>query len=303
MNANDCDRFQSLHQRYLTELTLRGKSPKTIALYTRCLRQVSDFFDTCPDQLSTEQLRLYLMHLVEHRSWSLVKIARNALQSFYQYVLGKPWEYVPIAKPPKVQSLQDVLSLDEIGRLISHTRKLSYQVYFLTTYSLGLRLGESLNLTIADVDSHLMRVHVRCGKGKKDRFVPLPLMTLKALRRYWATHRHPDLLFPGGHPPHASVVTSGKPRVMDRGGVQKAIKQVALDCGIRKHVHIHSLRHSFATHLLENGVNLRSIQNLLGHASPVTTARYTRMTQEAQQNSALMINALVDRLQVNWVNP
>ncbi|WP_449287761.1 tyrosine-type recombinase/integrase [Marinobacter salarius] len=302
MNTHDHDRFQALHQRYLAELTLRGKSPKTIDLYTRCLRQVSEHFDTCPDQLSTDQLRQYFMHLVQHRSWSLVKIARNALQSFYQYVLGKPWEYVPIAKPPKVQTLQDVLSLDEVGRLISHTRKLSYQVYFLTTYSLGLRLSEALNLTIADVDSHLMRVHVRCGKGKKDRFVPLPLMTLKALRRYWATHRHPDLLFPGGQPPYDSVAVSGKPRVMDRGGVQKAIKLVALDCGIRKHVHIHSLRHSFATHLLENGVNLRSIQTLLGHASPVTTARYTRMTHEAQQNSALMINAMVDRLQVDWVS-
>jgi len=297
MNTHEHTRFQALHQRYLTELTLRGKSPKTIDLYTRCLRQVSDHFDTCPDQLSTDQLQQYFMHLVEHRSWSLVKIARNALQSFYQYVLGKPWECVPIAKPPKVQTLQDVLSLDEVGRLISHTRKLSYQVYFLTTYSLGLRLSEALNLTIADVDSHLMRVHIRCGKGRKDRFVPLPLMTLKALRRYWATHRHPDLLFPGGQPPFEV----DESRIMARGGVQTAIKQVARDCGIRKHVHVHSLRHSFATHLLENGVNLRSIQTLLGHASPVTTARYTRMTHEAQQNSALMINALVDRLQVDWV--
>lgn len=297
MDANEHARFQSLYQRYLTELTLRGKSPKTIDMYARCLRQVGDFFDTSPDQLSTDQLSQYFMHLVEHRSWSLVKIARNALQSFFDYVLNRPWEYVPIVKPPKVQTLQDVLSLDEVGRLISHTRKLSYQVYFLTTYSLGLRLSESLNLTIADVDSHLMRVHVRSGKGKKDRFVPLPLMTLKALRRYWATHRHPDLLFPGGQPPFQA----GESRIMARAGVQKAIKQVARGCGIRKHVHIHSLRHSFATHLLENGVNLRSIQTLLGHASPVTTARYTRMTQEAQQNSALMINALVDQLQVSWV--
>ncbi|AXS83822.1 tyrosine-type recombinase/integrase [Marinobacter sp. Arc7-DN-1] len=214
MNTHEQTRFQALQQRYLTELTLRVKSPKTIDLYTRCLRQVSDHFDTCPDQLSTDQLQQYVMYLVEHRSWSLVKIARNALQRFYQYVLGKPWDYVPIAKPPKVQTRQDVLSLNEIGRLISHTRKLSYQVCFLTTYSLGLRLSESLNLTIADVDSHLMRVHVRCGKGRKDRFVPLLLMTLKALRRYWTTHRHPDLLFPGGQPPFEG----GESRIMARAG-------------------------------------------------------------------------------------
>lgn len=299
MNAQDHARFQFLYQRYLTELTLRGKSTKTIDLYSRCLRQVSDYFDTCPDQLSTDQLRQYFMHLVEHRSWSLVKIARNAIQSFFQYVLERPWEYVPIVRAPKVQTLQDVLSQQEVGELISRTRKLSYQVYFLTTYSLGLRLSEALHLTVADVDSHLMRVHVRCGKGRKDRFIPLPLVTLEALRRYWATHRHPELIFPGGKPPFDPA--ERKPPVMARGGIQKAIKLVARDCGIRKNVHIHSLRHSFATHLLEDGVNLRSIQTLLGHASPVTTARYTRMTAEAQQNSALMINALVARLRIDWV--
>lgn len=301
MNAQDRARFQSLYQRYLTELTLRGKSDKTIDLYARCLRQICEYFDTCPDQLGTDQLQQYFMYLVEHRSWSLVKIARNAMQSFFQYVLERPWDYVPIVKSPRVQALQDVLSQQEVGELINRTCKLSYQVYFLTTYSLGLRLSEALHLTVADVDSHLMRVHVRCGKGKKDRFIPLPLMTLKALRRYWATHRHPELIFPGGKPPFDPVPARCQPRVMDRGGVQKAIKQVARDCGIRKNVHIHSLRHSFATHLLENGVNLRSIQTLLGHASPVTTARYTRMTAEAQQNSALMINALVERLRIDWV--
>lgn len=105
MNFNETARFQDLHQRYLTELTLRGKSPKTIDLYTRCLRQVCDFFDTCPDQLSTDQLQQYFMHLVEHRSWSLVKIARNALQSFYQYVLSmcsaSPGSMSPSPSPPR----------------------------------------------------------------------------------------------------------------------------------------------------------------------------------------------------------
>jgi site-specific recombinase XerD len=106
------------------------------------------------------------------------------------------------------------------------------------------------------------------------------------------------LLFPGGKPPHQR---DGKLMVMDRGGLQKAIKIVAKECGISKNVHIHTLRHSFATHLLERGVNLRSIQTLLGHVSPVTTALYTKMTQEAQQNSALMINALIDQFDINWI--
>lgn len=298
MNIDEQTRFNSLYERYLTELTLQGKSPKTIEMYSRCIRKVGDYFDCCPDHLTAEQLKSYFLELVSTRSWSAVKVARNAIQFFYKRVLDRPWEWIDIVKPPRVQPLQDVLSIDEVELIINHTRKLSYQVYFLTTYSLGLRLSETLNLTTADIDGHLMRVHIRRAKGNKDRFIPLPLLTYKALRRYWATHHHPTLLFPGGKPPHQR---DDKVMVMDKGGVQKAIKIVARECGISKNVHIHTLRHSFATHLLENGVNLRSIQTLLGHVSPITTAIYTRMTQEAQQNSALMINALVDQFSIHWI--
>jgi integrase len=115
-------------------------------------------------------------------------------------VLQRPWQWVDIVKHPKVQALQDVLSLSEVAAIINTTRQLRYQVYYLTTYSLGLglRLSETLNLTIADIDSHLMQVHLRYTKSKKDRFIPLPQATLLALRHYWKTHRHPSLLFPGG---------------------------------------------------------------------------------------------------------
>ncbi len=153
-------------------------------------------------------------------------------------------------------------------------------------------------LLIWDIDGTLMRVHLRNTKYNKHRFVPLPLATLKALRRYWITHRHSELIFPGGKPPH---FRQGKSLYMDKGGVQKAIKIVAKECGISKNIHIHTLRHSIATHLLEAGVSLRSIQVFLGHASPVTTAKYTRMTEQAQQNSALMLNALVDQMTIQWV--
>ena len=166
------------------------------------------------------------------------------------------------------------------------------------TYSLGLRLSEALNLTIADVDRHLMRVHLRLTKSKKDRFVSLPQMTLLAFRRYWLTHRHPSLIFPGGKAP---FLRDGKPLVMDKGGVQKTIKIVARECGISKNVHVHTLRHSFATHLLARGVSLRAIQTHLGHASPIITARYTRMTEEVTQNSALMINDMLSDVDIDWV--
>jgi integrase/recombinase XerD len=189
-------------------------------MYSRCIRQVSVFFDTCPDTLTAAQLKAYFLSLVQTKSWSAVKIARNAIQFFYRHVLNKPWDWIPIVKPPVVQPLQDVLSLSEVAAIISCTRKLRYQTYYWVTYSLGLRLSESLNLTIADIDSHLMRVHLRFTKGYKDRFVPLPQSTLLALRRYWATHRHASLLFPGGKAPY---LREGKPLVMDKGGVQKTI--------------------------------------------------------------------------------
>jgi integrase/recombinase XerD len=299
MNINDQTRFNLLYQAYLNELILQGKSPKTLDMYSRCIRQVSVFFDTCPDALTAAQLKGYFLSLVETKSWSAVKIARNAIQFFYRHVLNKPWDWIPIVKPPVVQPLQDVLSLDEVADIINRTRKLRYQTYYWVTYSLGLRLSESLNLTVADIDSHLMRVHLRFTKSKKDRFVPLPQVTLLALRRYWLVHRHPSLLFPGGKAPY---LREGKSMVMDKGGVQKTIKLVARECGISKNVHIHTLRHSFATHLLARGVSLRAIQTHLGHASPITTARYTRMTEEVTQNSALMINDMLSNTQIDWVN-
>jgi len=297
MNTFEQSRFNVLYQSYLNELTLQGKSEKTIDAYARCLRQTATFFDKCPDKLTIEELKTYFLYLVEHKSWSHVKITRCAIQFFYTHVLKRPWTWVDIVKPPKVQALQDVLSLAEVTAIINTTRQLRYQVYYLTTYSLGLRLSETLNLTVADIDSHLMQVHLRYTKSKKDRFVTLPQATLSALRRYWKTHRHPSLLFPGGKPPH---IRQNQTMVMDKGGIQKTIKLVATSCGITKNVHVHTLRHSIATHMLERGASLRSIQAFLGHACPKTTALYTRMTEEVAQNSRLLLNDIVDSLDIHW---
>ncbi|ORT48432.1 integrase, partial [Vibrio sp. qd031] len=201
-------------------------------------------------------------------------------------------EWLNIVRPPRTKKLPDVITAPQVALLITMTRQRRYQVFFLTLYSMGLRLGEALNLTVQDIDAHSMQVHIRDGKGGKDRFVPLPLRTLNALRAYWTTHRHPKLLFPG------KGVMPTVP--MDRGGVQKAMKMVLKDCGINKPISPHSLRHCFATHLLEQGMDLRSLQILLGHASLNTTARYTRMTQLKQKDAALAINQLTDALIIMW---
>ena len=290
-------RFDKLYQSYLNELFLQGMQPKTIESYSRVLRQVAAFFDTCPVHLSEEQLTCYFLHIATHKSWGAVKIARCAIQFCYRYLLGRPWIWVNIVKPPKQQPIPDVLSIAEVTAIINNTRQLRYQVYYLTTYSLGLRLSETLNLTIADIDSELMQVHLRYTKSKKDRFVPLPQATLLALRRYWATHRHPTLIFPGGKPPHSR---EEKPIMMNKGGIQKTIKLVAKECGISKNVHVHTLRHSIATHMLEQGCSLRALQVFLGHADPKTTAIYTRITEEVKQNSTSILNEIVNSIAIHW---
>lgn len=159
---------------------------------------------------------------------------------------------------------------------------------------MGLRLSEGLNLTVCDIDSDSMQVHLRNAKGGKDRMAPLPKPVLIALRAYWKTHRHERLLFPG----KGNTCNTH----MDKGSVQKALKMVLVDCRIKKNISPHSLRHCFATHLLEQGLDLRSLQHLLGHASLNTTARYTQLTKLKQHDITLAVNRLTDKLSIEWVS-
>lgn len=292
MNATELARYNFLYEQHLINLSLQGKRPATIDAYSRAVHRVSQFFNCCPDTLTTEQLKQYFASLIKTHSWSTVKLDRNGLQFFYRYTLDKQWEWLNIVKPPSTKKLPDVITPSQVALLITMTRQRRYQVFFLTLYSMGLRLSEGLNLTVQDIDAHTMKVHVRDGKGGKDRLVPLPHRTLLALRAYWTAHRHPTLLFPG-----KGVMTNAP---MDRGGVQKAMKQVLKDCGINKPISPHTLRHCFATHLLEQGLDLRSLQCLLGHASLNTTARYTRLTQLKQKDAALALNQLTDALTIMW---
>ena len=176
-----------------------------------------------------------------------------------QSILSSPKS--EISSQPSAPAIVAVIAL------LLNTKQQRYRVFFLTLYTTGLRLSEGLNLTVNDIDSQSMQVHIRDGKGGKDRLLPLPNRTLTALRLYWKTHRHPTLLFPGKG--------FGANSPMNKGSVQKAIKQVIHDCHINKRISPHSLRHCFATHLLEQGLDLRYLQILLGHHSLNTTARYT----------------------------
>lgn len=292
MNTSQAQHYNYLYEQHLINLSLQGKRPSTIDAYARAVRRITAFFDKAPDTLTTADLKQYFNSLIQTHSWSTIKLDRNGLQFFYRYTLDKQWEWLSIVKPPQVKRIPDILTVKQVSDVLNQTKQLRYQVFFITLYSLGLRLSEGLNLTIHDIDKSTMLVHVRDGKGGKDRMVPLPEQTLLALRNYWKTHRHARLIFPG-----LQVNTKTH---MDKGGVQKSLKKVLHDCRIKKFISPHSLRHCYATHLLEQGLDLRSLQQLLGHASLNTTARYTQLTKVKQRDMSRAVNKLTDKLDIIW---
>jgi len=232
MKKAKANRFNELYQCHLRSLKLQGKSQKTIEAYARAVRRISEHFDCCPDKLTLKQREQYFSDLVKSHSWSTVKIDRNGLQFFWKHVLKKDWQWLNIVKAPKVRSLPDILTVNEIEQMIGATRKLRYRVFLLATYSMGLRLAETLSLQVGDIDAQRKQVHIRRGKGHKDRFVPLPDLTCHALRALWRKHRNPCWLFPNavGSPERIRKATTH----MDRGGTQAAMKAVVEHCGIKK---------------------------------------------------------------------
>ncbi len=292
--------FTPLYESMQRALKLQGMAKATIDAYSRAVRRTADYFDRCPVDLTAEELKEYFASLLETHSWSTIKLDRCGLQFFYHHVLGKQWVWVDIVKPPKEQRLPDILTREETHRLLDSVRVLRYRVYFVLIYSTGLRLNEGLRLEVGDIDKNRMRLHIRGGKGRKDRFVPITETLLKMLRQWWNEHRHSRLLFPNpvGGPEKMHVATVP----MHEGGVQAAIRATVDDCGIRLRITAHSLRHCFATHMLELGVDLRELQVILGHSKPETTARYAHITDVTSAQARERQTKLLESFVLRWTD-
>jgi site-specific recombinase XerD len=274
------------------DLQLAGLAEGTQTAYLRVVKQLAAHFHRAPDQLTERDVRQYLLYLKNERKYAAgsLKIAASGITFFYTHTAPRNWETLKKLRIPRPRTLPDVLSIDEVRRLIDAVRTPHNKTFFWTVYSLGLRLQEALNLQIRDIDSERMVVHVHRGKGSKDRYVPLPPRTLTILRQYWATHRHPAWLFPATGRDHEQAGSAAEP--MARSSVHGAIKRVVKELGFRKRVTIHTLRHSYATHLLEAGVSLRLIQQYLGHGSLQATMIYLHLTSLGQEQA----RATIDRL-------
>jgi len=229
---NRPEHFNYLYDKHVQHLNLMGLREKTIEAYSRAIRRLGDHFDYVIEDLSEDQLLSYFSDLLKSHSISTVKLDLYGLKFFYLHTLKRSWKNIPLVKSPKVKRLPDVLSVEEVCLLISTTQVLSYRVFFLVTYTLGLRLGETLGLEVGDIDADRMLVHIRRGKGGKDRLVPMTPFTLSVLRRFWKVHQHPRLLFPNRKKTMEAVRLVNKP--LDRGGVQKAMLEVVRACGFKK---------------------------------------------------------------------
>jgi site-specific recombinase XerD len=277
-------------------LQLRGFSERTQEAYTRAVRQLAEHYHKSPDLITEEELRQYFLHIinVKHYSRNTTTIALCGIRFFFEQTLNRKWTIFNLVRPAPEHKLPVILSLEEVREILNHVRLPRYRVCLSTIYACGLRLQEGIRLAVPNIDSARMMIHVRHGKGNKDRYVPLPRRTLELLRDYWSTHRNPVLIFPAEGRDHIDLSKATAP--MSKSSVQDAFHAALKQSGINKRASVHTLRHSWATHLLEAGVNLRLIQEYLGHSSPATTSVYTHLTVKAEQLGAEAINRVIDNL-------
>jgi len=285
-----------LRQRMTEDLQLRGLAARTQEAYVGAVKQLAEHYHKSPDLVSAEELRQYFLYLKNEKqvSCSTYSIALHGLRFFYTYTLQRPDVTLDWVRPAQEKKLPVVFSTAEVRLILGCLRRPHYRVCLTTIYSCGLRLLEGVSLQVHDIDGERKMLHIRHGKGNKDRYVPLPDNTLKILRDHWSTHRHPVWLFPA--PTRAGVPLSSATQPMDESGVQRAFKAALQESGVHKDASVHTLRHSYATHLLEAGVNLRLIQAYLGHSSPQTTALYTHLTRPANDLATRTINQVMAEL-------
>jgi integrase/recombinase XerD len=253
------------------ELKLRTYAPSTIKHYICQVNLLEKHYNKSSDLITSEEIKKYLHFRISSGiSYSNVDISCNAFKLMFNTVLGRNWSDNIIVRPKKQQKLPCVLSKQEILSIIKHVSNLKHRAILLTIYSSGLRISEALNLKISDIDSKNMRIKVNCGKGSKDRYTILGKENLKLLRSYYKLIKPQSYLFAGINP---NIPLQAR-------NIQKIFQEAKTKAGINKPATVHTLRHSFATHLLEAGTDLRTIQLLLGHDNINTTCIYLHLSSK-----------------------
>ena len=261
-----------LHDQMKMDLELKNLSPRTRSCYLTWMKSFALHFHRSPDELGDQEIREYLHYLIQEKkaSQSGISQAYSALKFFYETTLKRDWNGFRIPRVQMCRKLPVVLSQLEIQAILSAPGNLKHRALLMTIYSAGLRVSEVVHLKVSDIDSQRMTIRVQQGKGQKDRYTLLSQRTLEVLREYWKEYRPQDWLFPGKPETEPLSVSS----------VQRVFGKVLLQVGIKKPASVHTLRHSFATHLLEAGTDLYHIQRLLGHTTPKTTVVYLHLSRK-----------------------
>jgi len=282
-----------LRKRMIEDLQLKGYSPATQEAYLHAVCKLAGHYGKSPAEVSEEELRAYFLHLAqtERCARSTLKIAIAGIRFLFAITLQKPWPVLGLVRAGKEKKLPVVLSRAEVRTVLGCVRAPVYRACLSTVYACGLRISEGVAVQVGDVDGQRKMLRVR-GKGNKDRQVPLSDPTLESLRGFWKLHRSRPWLFPARLQPRSSKEEGP----IDRDNLRGAFKAALEQSGIKKPATVHSLRHSYATHLLEAGVQLRLIQEILGHRSPSTTAIYTHLTAEVRAQLIDPLQALTRNL-------
>ena len=277
--------------RFAELLKLRSLAEGTQKMYLRFMRKLGAHVGVDPAVLKEEQARAYLLYLKDKRGYSpsSMRTAAAAMRAFYCLLLGHDWRLFDVVRSPDASKLPVVLTRDQVARLFSALKEPRFIMVYRLIYACGLRISEALNLQVGDIHGHTNRprLHLRDSKGGKDRYVPLPDWTLKELRVWWGTHRHRKWVFPGEGPNGKPSATAAAP--MPSASLRECLNAVVSQLGLPQGTHVHTLRHCYATHLLEEGVDIRLISAYLGHASLETTMVYLHLTavNDAKTHEAL----------------
>jgi site-specific recombinase XerD len=290
--------MKDLRKRLIEDLQLRGLSERTQELYVWAVKKLSEHYRKSPDRITEEELRQYFLYIKNNLKYSrsTSTIVLCAVKFFYNHTLKRDLPALKFVRAPRETKLPVVLSTDEVKRTFENIILFRHRACLATIYSCGLRLQEGTHLQVPDIDGDRMFIHIHHGKGAKDRYVPLPERTLVMLREFWKTHRNKVWIFPAPGRGGTGMPTAGKP--IPKSSVQRAFKDAIRRAGIHKRASVHTLRHSYSTHLLESGVNLRLIQEYLGHSSPNTTAIYTHLTKKAESMALNSLNLIMGDLPI-----
>ena len=273
---------------------ISGKTESTAKSYARAVRLLVEHYGKAPDLITEEEVQEYFIYKREVIKWapSTLTGAICGVRHYYQDVLQRDWHLLKILSVKKEKKLPSVLSVVEAHQVLGQLRNLRQYSCLRAIYSCGLRINEGISLEVNHIDSSRKMIHVHGGKGMKDRYVPLPEAALYFMRKYWTAHRNPKFLFPAIS--HADKTGANANKHMSKGSVQSAMKKASKSAGITKpKVGVHTLRHSYTTHLLEAGVNLPTIQRYLGHSNIETTMIYLHLTHQGQDNAYQLINQLM----------